>query len=174
MEAAVGGLIDVGFGIVDAVTNDGGVGGLAIEVTGFNLRDFAPGGHLGGGGIGPVFAVVGGDLDEAVVGADPDHGGCDGRGADGVDDAEAVGHLLIDVFGGDGIEVGRKLGFDAGEVGRDFLPGFAAIAGAKDELVGVVEGFVGGREDLGEGPGFAIGIVGGQAVGAGRRARRRY
>jgi hypothetical protein len=66
---------------------------------------------------------------------------------------------LVDVFGGDRVECLRDFGVKGGRVGADLLPGAAAIARAEDELVGVVESFVGERKDLGKGPGFTVGIV---------------
>ena len=66
-----------------------------------------------------------------------------------------------------GSRLGGVLGIDAGEVGADLLPALAAVAGAEDELVGVVEGFVVRGEDLRERPGLAVGVGG---VGRGQFA----
>ena len=111
--AAVVGAIDVGRVVGEAMAIDGGVGGFGIEVAGLDLRDLAPGGHRRRGDVVPVLAVVAGDVDEAVVGADPNGIGVERRGADGVDDAEAVGHGLVNVLGGNGIEGRGDVGMEA-------------------------------------------------------------
>ena len=102
--AAVVRAVDVGLVVGDAMAVDGGIGGFDVEVAGLDLRDLAPGGHGGRRDVVPVLAVVASDVDEAVVGADPDGCGAERRRADGVDDAEAVGHRLVDVLRGDGVE----------------------------------------------------------------------
>ena len=54
---------------------------------------------------------------------DPDRGCLKRRGADGIDDAEAVGHRLVDILGGDGIESRGNGRIQPREIGTDFLPG---------------------------------------------------
>jgi hypothetical protein len=98
-------------------------------------------------------------VDETVVGAYPYGLRVNGRRTDGVYDAEAVGHGLVDVFGGDRVECLRDFGVKAGQIGADFLPCASAIARPEDELVGVIESFVGCGEDLRKRPCLAVGIV---------------
>src|SRR5262249_22183784 len=114
-----------------------GVGGVCIEVGGFEHRDAAPGGDGGRSDIVPGFAVVGRELDEAVVGTDPEEGGVEGRGGNGVDDAAFA--VAGDLRGGGGVEVGGDAGIGAREIGADLDPGAGAVGGFEEELVGVVE-----------------------------------
>ena len=166
--AAVVGAIDVGAPVGEAVAIDGGVGGFGVEVAGLNAGDLAPRRHRWRGHIVPMRAVVAGDVDEAVVGAGPDGLRVQRRWAERIDHAEAIGHLLVDVLGRDGIEIRGHGRVDAREVGADLFPGLAAVAGAEDELVGVVERVIGLGEDLGQRPRAAIGIgrIGGRDVAA--------
>ena len=76
-------------------------------------------------------------MDQAIVGAGPDHVDVEARGADRVDHAAARGLL----FGG--IAVGRDAGREvvglARQVGADGLPVLAAIGGLEDHLRAEVE-----------------------------------
>jgi hypothetical protein len=116
---------------------------FGVKMAGFDLRDLAPGGHGRWGDVTPGLAIVAGDVDQAVVGSGPDGGSAQRRGSDGVDDAEAIGHLLVNIPGGDGVEVCGHFRPQAGKIGADFFPGAAAVPGTHDELIGVVERLIG-------------------------------
>ena len=158
--AAIVRAIDVRLVVGEAMAIDRGVGGLRIEMAGFDLRNLAPRRHRRRRDVVPVLAVVAGDVDQAIVGAHPDGCGLQRRRADGVDHAEAIRHRLVDIFGSDGIEVRGHRRVQARQIGADLFPGLAAIARAHDELIGVIERFIGRREDLRQRPGLAVGIVG--------------
>ena len=158
--AAIVRAVDVRLVVGDAMAVHGSVGRFGIEMAGFNLRHFAPRSHRRRRHVVPGLAVVARHVDQSVVGADPDGLGVERRGSDGVHHAEAVDHYFIDVFRGERIERGRYVGLHACQVGADFLPGAAAVARAEDELIRVIHGFVGQREDLRQRPRLAIRIVG--------------
>src|ERR1035438_9074755 len=158
--AAIVRAIDMRLVIGNAMAIHRRVGSDGIEMAGFDPGNLAPRRHGRRRDVGPRLAIVAGDVDQAIVGAHPDGSGLERRGADGIDHAEAVGHRLVDVLGRDGVERGGHSRVEAREVGADLFPGAAAVARAHDELIGVVERFIGRGEDLGKRPRFAVGIVG--------------
>src|ERR1019366_10660434 len=98
--AAIVGAEDVRAQVVDAQRVDGGVGGEGVEVAGVENGDLHPGSDGGRGDVFPVEAAIGGDVDQAIVGAGPDAIDVGGRGGDGVDDAllRRLGGRLIAVL----------------------------------------------------------------------------
>ncbi len=151
---------DVGLVISQAMAVDRGIGGARIEVTGFHLRDLAPGCHRGRGQVLPCAAVIGCFLNQSIIGSDPDGFCVKRRRTEGVDHTEAILHRLIDIRRRDGVEVFWNFRVHARQIGADLFPGLAAVARAKDELVGVIERLICRRKDLWKSPGLAVGIVG--------------
>src|SRR6185312_11457171 len=119
-----------------------------VEMPGFDLGNLAPGGERRRRDVVPPCAVVGGDVNKAVVGACPYCLSIERRRADGIDNTEAMRHRLIDIFRGDRIEGCGQGRIDAREVRADLFPCPYTIAAAEDKLIGVVEGLVGRRKNL--------------------------
>jgi len=127
--AKIASAVEVGVTILEAMTIDGGVRGGSVDVGGFDVGDFAPGSEFGRRDVGPGFTVVASELDEAIVGANPNLLGVDEGWSDGVDDAAAFGFRSIG--GGGRIEIGWRARIFASEIGADGLPRLAVIGGAK-------------------------------------------
>ena len=126
--AAVARAIDVGVQIIEAEAIDGGIGRLQVIVRSFELRDFAPGRKRVDGL--PSFPAIARELDEAVIGADPNSVDVAERRANAVDDA-AMGLVA---GGGKRQETLRHAGILASEVRTDLLPMLAAISGLEQNI----------------------------------------
>ena len=71
--AEVSGFKNVGLEIIEPVGVDGGVGGPRCEPRWFDQADHGPFGKTFGSHVGPSFSIVTRKLDQAIVGAHPDH-----------------------------------------------------------------------------------------------------
>src|SRR5260370_18745608 len=107
--------------VVEAVAIDRGVRGASVEVRSFEHIDGAPNGERRWGDVFPSRAGIFGDLDIAVVAANPNQAFTDGRRRDG---QNGSGRLL-GIFRVDG---------SAGEVGTDDLTTGASVGGLHEEL----------------------------------------
>ena len=173
--AEVGGAVDERGAVVDAMALNGSVGDGGVEVRGLDEGDARPGCETGGGDVGPGFAAVAGEGEDAGVRAGPDEVGLDVGGGDGGEGAVATGDGVagvggfsgdragdgVAVGGGDGVRnaagVGGGFGCGAGEVRGDFGPVEAAVGGLEDVLGAHVErSLVYGRKDERGRPGVAV------------------
>ncbi len=131
--------VDVRVQVVEAKSVDGGVDGIFIEMRGVELGDLAPGGEIGRSDVLPVFAGVCGDVDKAIVGADPDDVLLSRRGRDRVNDAAVfalrgiVGNKLLS-------EVRGNAGIFARQVGTDFMPAVSVVVGGEEYVRSEIEG----------------------------------
>ena len=111
--------------IVHAKAADGSVGGLLVKARGHKLRHLAPGFEASGRDVLPRLAAIAGELDIAVVGANPDRIHVIKRRRNGIDrsamrvGARRVGRHVADA-GGQARMLARK-------VRADRLPGMAAV-----------------------------------------------
>ena len=64
--------VDIGHIVGEAMAIDRRIGGLRIEMAGFDLRNLAPRGHRRRSHIVPVLPVVASDMNQTIVGAHPD------------------------------------------------------------------------------------------------------
>src|SRR5256885_15058230 len=71
--AEVAGFKNVGLEIIEPVGVNGGVGGPRFEPRWFDQADHGPFGKTFGSHVGPSFSIVTRKLDQAIVGAHPDH-----------------------------------------------------------------------------------------------------
>ena len=134
---------------------DGSVGGARFEWGWLDQADRGPLGKAFGSDVGPGFAIVAGELDEAVVGADPDQALLLRRFRDG---ENQIVKLDAGLVLGDGAAGILLLGFVvAGEVGADGLPGMAAVVRTEKELRRMIKnaGIVTGKHD-GHGPSVTV------------------
>jgi len=70
--ASIAGAVDIGGEVVHLVAIDGEVGDVGIVGRGFDHADERPVAHVRRRDLGPGDAAVGRDVDESVIGADPD------------------------------------------------------------------------------------------------------
>ncbi len=70
--AEVGGLENVGLEIVELVRVHGGVGGSRFERGSFEEADHGPLGNFFGRDVGPVFAAIARQLNQAIIRAGPE------------------------------------------------------------------------------------------------------
>ena len=91
-----------------------------------------PGSKPGGCHVCPGFAIVAGDVEQAIVRTGPDDARLCGRFANGVDGAVdfLAGGVARDGFTAGGLRSGRL----GGEIGTDALPMDSAIVGAVNVL----------------------------------------
>ncbi len=123
--------------VVKLVSGSGDVGGSFIVGRNLDSVDQALG-QAGGGDVLPGGAVVAGDVHEPVVATGPDHAFFMGRFQD-----IGEGTIVLGAHGFVGIGAtafALLFFFVAGEVGGDFLPGFAHVLGFQQDLGAVVEG----------------------------------
>src|SRR6185312_13539272 len=123
--AEVARAIDVGLEVLELVPVDAGVGDVLIEVRRFDHRHATPRRDRRRRDIVPRLAVVARDLNETIVGADPDHWHENGRWRDGVDDAALA--VAIDLRGRRGVERGRHARIGAREIVADLRPALGAV-----------------------------------------------
>ena len=166
--------IDVRPVVGQAVAIDRGIRRLHIEVSRLDLRHLAPGGHRRRSDIVPVPAVVAGlhESDRHRCPPKPSwRRAVTGRCVYTTPKRSVIGWSIS--FAVIASSVFGTSGFTRVQVWTDLHPGLAAVARAEHELIGVIERFVGRREDLRQGPGLAIriGRVGGGSLppaGSGR------
>src|SRR5215470_2601574 len=136
--APVAGAIDVRVVVFEAMTIDGGIRFVDIEVRSIHHHDLAPRSQLRRRYIVPGLSIVGCQLDIAVIGPDPYCRRSERRGSDRVDDAAPFG--LGRIRGSGGVKIRRNGGILTGQVGTYLSPALAAIQGFEEELVAEVKG----------------------------------
>src|SRR3954471_6348590 len=85
----------------------------------------------------PCLSIVGGQLNDAVVGADPDHVRVHRGWTDGIDDPALT--IAVSVFCRDWIEAGGNTWIRPRQVRTDLRPCLRAVGGTKKKLTGVIE-----------------------------------
>ena len=158
--AVVARLVEIGAEVVRLVHRRRDVGAPLVERAGVDLVDHDPLRQPLGRDVLPALAAVAGDVDQAVVGAGPDHARLERRLGD-VEDRVVV--LDAGVVLGDRAARGALPRLVvARQVGRDHRPALAAVGALEQHLGGGVErARVVGREDDGEVPLEAVLEVGG-------------
>ncbi len=131
--ALVAGPVDERVAAVDLMEVHHQIRGRGIVVGGDDGPDRSPRrkAREAGGEVAPAGAVVPGELDLAVVGADPDGALREGRFGDGV---EGAGILDADVIAREAARASLAALVIQGEVGTDDLPALSAIPGAVEVL----------------------------------------
>ena len=135
--ASVAGPEDVGLEVIELVTVDRDIRGVGVVTRRLDHAHRAPRRHLGRRHVGPAAAVVAGEVDQPVVGSDPDHSPRERRLGDGEDRVVVLD--ARDVLG-DGTAGRLLLGFVvAGEIGADGRPAAAVIGRLVQALHAVIE-----------------------------------
>src|SRR5207302_5994068 len=163
--AEVAGLKKVGLEIIDLMGVDRGVGGASFEPRRFDQADHGPFGKTFRSDVGPSFSIVTRELDQAIVGADPDQAFLFRRFRNGEDQVVELDAGLV--FGDGAARVLLLRFVVAREVWADGLPGMAAIVRTEEELGRVIEdvGIMRRKYDR-HGPGIAI-LLHGSVVAVG-------
>src|SRR6266581_3938610 len=153
--AEISGLVNVGLKVIELVSVDGGVSSAGFERGRFDQADHGPFGKAFGSDVGPIFSIVARELDQAIVGADPEQTFLFRRFGDSENQVVKFDAGLVFGDGAAGILL---LGFVvAGQVRTDGFPGMAAVFRTEEELGGVIESvWIMGRKNAGHGPGVAV------------------
>ena len=125
---------DIRVGVAELVAIDRQVGGPGLVTGGLDVGDRSPGRDTlrqHGGPVGPGRPPVPGELDLAVVGADPDLSLCQGREGQGEDRRP---HRRARVVEGQPAGTTHELGIGGGQVGAHDLPALTAARGAVDDV----------------------------------------
>ncbi len=132
--SAVVGAVDVRTEIVEAMTIDGHVRRVGIELRGFDDSDFRPRCHRGRRDVLPMRALVARTPDLSVIRSNPDVAIGSTRRRDRVDDAlpRAGTHAT---GGRDRVEIRRRPRIFARQIGTDDRPMLPAILRTKEALI---------------------------------------
>src|SRR4029077_20881644 len=158
--AEIAGLENVGLEIVELVSVDGGIGSARFERRRLNQADHGPFRKTFGSDLAPGFSIVTRELNQAIVGADPDQTFLFRRLGNGKNQIVELNAGLIFCNGASGILLFRWV--IASEVRADGFPGMAAILRTKEKLRRVIKNVrIVRRENDGHRPGVAIFLDGG-------------
>ena len=149
--AAISGAIDIRLIVLETVAVDGRVGFIRVEVRRLQHHHLAPPRQLARRHVRPRLPIVLGDVNVAVVGADPEERRADGGRRDRVDDAAPLEWRRVG--GGRRVEIRRHARILPRHVLADARPVIAAVGRLEQILIAEIQRVrIGRRKDEGHGP----------------------